>query len=81
MTRFPGVEALILKTLAEEGEVRPPAERLAQEYFWMAAAALQARGLCVADQGGGVVRLPVRRVSPAGDTDMERLLRSWEWWR
>lgn len=35
--------------------MRPPAERLAEEWFWQAAANLQARGLCVVDQVAGVV--------------------------
>lgn len=56
MSRFPGVEATILSTLLEEEEVRPPKERLAQEYFWLAASRLQGLGLCVADQIEGEVR-------------------------
>lgn len=56
VSRFPGLEATILRTIEEEGQVRPPQARLAQEWFWQAAAALQARGLVVADQLEGVVR-------------------------
>ena len=58
MNRFPGLEATILKTLGEEGEVSPPPGRLAEEYFWQAASRLQGLGLCVADQVAGVVRRP-----------------------
>ena len=56
MSRFPALEAFILATLAEEGEVRPPLARLAQEWFWQSATALQARGLVISDQLAGVVR-------------------------
>lgn len=56
MTRFPGLESLILRTLDEQGEMRPPVSRLAQEYFWIAASQLKARGLVDADQIAGVVR-------------------------
>lgn len=57
MTRFPGIEATILRTIAEDGEARPPrSPRLAQEYWWVAASQLQARGLVEADQQAGVVR-------------------------
>lgn len=56
MSRFPGLEATILRTLGEEGCARPPLELLAREYFWQAAAALQARGLVVTDQVAGCVR-------------------------
>lgn len=60
MSRFPGLEAKILKTLEEEEEVRPPAGRIGQEYFWQAASMLQAKGLAVADQMAGVVRRPAQ---------------------
>ncbi len=58
MTRSPGLEALILRTLEEEGEMRAPKNRLDEEYFWLAASRLQARGLVVADQRAGIVRKP-----------------------
>lgn len=58
MNRFPCLEAQMLKTLQEAGELRPPTGRLAEEWFWQAAAWLQARGLCIADQAAGVVRQP-----------------------
>lgn len=58
MTRLPGLEATILRTLEEQGEVRPPLTRIAQEYFWLAASRLQAQGKVVADQRAGVVRRP-----------------------
>lgn len=58
MTRFPAVEAAILRDLNERGEARPPQGRLAEEYFWQAASRLQAQGLCRVDQMAGVVRKP-----------------------
>lgn len=58
MTRFPAVEAMILRDLEEHGEVRPPEGRLAEEWFWQAAARLQAQRLCEADQMAEVVRRP-----------------------
>jgi len=56
MTRLPGLEAKILRALEEEGEIRPPADRLAQEWFWLAASHLHTRGLVMADQAAGIVR-------------------------
>lgn len=50
------LEERILADLRRGEEVKPPTPRLAQEWFWIAASRLQARGLCVADQRAGVVR-------------------------
>lgn len=61
MSHYPGIEEKILRAIAEEGEARPPmSPRLAQEYWWMAAAQLQARGLVKVDQQAGVVRRAVK---------------------
>lgn len=79
MRRFPAVEAMILRALEEKGEVSPPPGRLAEEYFWHAAAQLQTRGLCVADQAAGVVMPPGAPpfLSPRGATGPFSILVVW----
>lgn len=51
------IERLILERLRAEEQIAPPSDRYAQEVFWLAASRLQARGLAVADQFAGVVRM------------------------